>query len=30
MLLAIQTFYTLHIQEFGIMKTLPVLHEILS
>lgn len=30
MLLAIQTFYTLHIQEFGTMKTLPVLHEILS
>ena len=30
MLLALQTFYTLHIQEFGVMKTLPVLHEILS
>jgi len=29
MLLAIQTFYALHIQEFGVMKTLPVLHEIL-
>ena len=30
MLLAMQTFYALHIQEFGVMKTLPVLHEILS
>jgi DNA repair protein RecO (recombination protein O) len=30
MLLALQTFYALHIQEFGVMKTLPVLHEILS
>ncbi len=30
MLLAIQTFYALHIQEFGTMKTLPILHEILS
>ena len=30
MLLALQTFYSLHIQEFGVMKTLPVLHEILS
>ncbi|MEP6596649.1 MAG: DNA repair protein RecO [Ginsengibacter sp.] len=30
MLLALQTFYGLHIQEFGVMKTLPVLHEILN
>ena len=30
MLLALQTFYALHIHEFGMMKTLPVLHEILS
>jgi DNA repair protein RecO (recombination protein O) len=30
MLLALQTFYALHIQEFGVMKTLPVLHDILS
>ena len=30
MLLAIQTFYALHTQEFGTMKTLPILHEILS
>ena len=30
MLLAIQTFYALHLQEFGTMKTLPILHEILS
>ena len=30
MLLALQTFYALHIQDFGVMKTLPVLHEILS
>ena len=29
-LLAFQTYYTLHIQEFGVMKTLPILHEILS
>jgi DNA repair protein RecO (recombination protein O) len=30
MLLAMQTFYALHIQEFGVMKTLSVLHDILS
>jgi DNA repair protein RecO (recombination protein O) len=30
MLLALQSFYALHIQDFGMMKTLPVLHEILS
>lgn len=30
MLLALQTFYALHIQEFGVMKTLPILHDILS
>ncbi len=29
-LLVLQTFYALHIQEFGTMKTLPILHEILS
>ncbi|MEO6327312.1 MAG: DNA repair protein RecO [Ginsengibacter sp.] len=29
-LLAMQTFYGLHIQEFGAMKTLPILQEILS
>lgn len=29
-LLTMQTYYALHIQEFGIMKTLPVLHTILS
>ena len=30
MLLAMQNFYGLHIQDFGVMKTLPILHEILS
>jgi len=30
MLFALQNFYGLHIQDFGTMKTLPVLHEILS
>lgn len=30
MLLALQNYYALHIQEFGVMKTLPILHEILS
>jgi DNA repair protein RecO (recombination protein O) len=30
MLLALQTFYALHFQEFGLMKTLPILQEILS
>ena len=30
MLLALQTFYALHIQEFGVMKTLPILHDILN
>ena len=30
LLLALQTFYALHIQEFGVMKTLPILHDILS
>jgi DNA repair protein RecO (recombination protein O) len=29
-LLALQTFYALHIPEFGLMKTLPVLQEILT
>lgn len=29
-LLALQTFYGLHIQDFGIMKTIPILQEILS
>jgi len=29
-LLGLQTFYSLHIQEFGTMKTLPVLHEVLG
>ncbi len=29
-LLALQTYYALHIQEFGVMKTLPILHDILS
>lgn len=27
---AFQTYYSLHIQDFGVMKTLPILHEILS
>jgi DNA repair protein RecO (recombination protein O) len=30
MLFALQNFYALHIQDFGIMKTLPILHEVLS
>lgn len=30
MLLALQTFYMLHLPDFGVMKTLPVLQEILS
>lgn len=30
LLLAYQTFYSLHIQDFGIMKTLPVVQEILG
>jgi DNA repair protein RecO (recombination protein O) len=30
MLLALQSFYALHIQDFGVMKALPVLHEILN
>ena len=30
MLFALQNFYALHIQDFGVMKTLPILHEILS
>ncbi|MDB5224278.1 MAG: recO [Chitinophagaceae bacterium] len=30
MLFALQNFYGLHIQDFGIMKTLPILHEVLS
>ncbi len=29
-LLALQTYYALHIQEFGIMKSLPILHDILG
>ena len=29
-LFALQNFYGLHIQDFGTMKTLPILHEILS
>jgi DNA repair protein RecO (recombination protein O) len=29
-LFAMQNFYGLHIQDFGTMKTLPILHEILS
>jgi DNA repair protein RecO (recombination protein O) len=29
-LLTMQSYYALHIQEFGVMKTLPVLHTILS
>ena len=30
MLFALQNFYGLHIQDFGIMKTLPILHEIMA
>lgn len=30
MLFALQNFYALHIHDFGVMKTLPILHEILS
>ncbi len=30
MLFALQNFYGLHIHDFGIMKTLPILHEVLS
>ncbi len=30
MLYALQIFYGLHIQDFGVMKTLPILHEVLS
>jgi DNA repair protein RecO (recombination protein O) len=30
MLFALQNFYGLHIQDFGTMKTLPILHEVLS
>lgn len=30
MLFALQNFYGLHIQDFGVMKTLPILHELLS
>lgn len=30
LLIALQTFYALHFQEFGLMKTLPILQEILS
>ncbi|HEY8690587.1 MAG TPA: DNA repair protein RecO [Chitinophagaceae bacterium] len=30
MLFALQNFYALHINDFGTMKTLPILHEILS
>jgi DNA repair protein RecO (recombination protein O) len=30
LLLALQTYYALHIQDFGVMKTLPVLHTILA
>lgn len=30
LMLAMQTFYGLHIPEFGIMKTLPILQEVLS
>ena len=29
-LFALQNFYGMHIQDFGIMKTLPILHEVLS
>ena len=29
-LLALQTYYALHIQDFGIVKTLPVVHTILG
>jgi DNA repair protein RecO (recombination protein O) len=27
---ALQSYYALHIQDFGVMKTLPILHEVLS
>ena len=30
LLSALQLYYSLHIQDFGLMKTLPVLHELLS
>jgi DNA repair protein RecO (recombination protein O) len=30
LLQAYQTYYALHIQDFGVMKTLPVLQEILG
>jgi DNA repair protein RecO (recombination protein O) len=30
LLQAYQTFYALHVQDFGVMKTLPVLYEVLS
>ncbi len=30
MLIAMQNFYGLHIQDFGTLKTLPILHEVLS
>jgi DNA repair protein RecO (recombination protein O) len=30
MLFALQNFYGLHIQDFGTMKTLPILHQVLS
>ncbi|MBA3674060.1 MAG: DNA repair protein RecO [Chitinophagaceae bacterium] len=30
MLFALQNFYGLHIQDFGTMKTLPILHEVLA
>lgn len=30
MLFALQNFYELHIQDFGTMKTLPILHEVLA
>lgn len=29
-LMALQSFYTLHIQDFGTMKTLPILHQIFA
>lgn len=29
-LFALQNFYCMHIQDFGVMKTLPILHEVLS
>ncbi len=30
LLVALQTYYALHIPEFGIMKSLPILHDILG